>query len=266
MISIRMLRDVWAFRGFILESVKREFRSRYLGTQMGFLWTIIQPLAMIVIYTLVFARVMKPSLPGYESRFAYSIYLCAGILTWGFSSELLTRSVGIFVQNANLLKKVSMPKLSLPLIVILSSLVHFAIVMVLFFGFLLLSGNFPGWSVLATVPVLVILIAFTIGLGILLGTINVFYRDVEQATGVLLQFWFWLTPIVYMTNTLPGALATFLEWNPIWPIIRAMHTIFLEGKFPDWISLLYPTILAMGFVYLGMFTFWKLNGEIVDEL
>lgn len=266
MISVRMLRDVWAFRGFILASVKREFRARYLGTQFGFLWAIIQPLAMITVYTLVFARLMKPSLPGYNIPFAYSIYLCAGILTWGFFAELLNRSIGVFVQNADLLKKVSLPKLSLPLIVVLSSLMNFVIVMGLFSGFLALNNTFPGWSMAAVIPVIIILIAFTTGLGVLLGTINVFYRDIEQTIGVALQFWFWLTPIVYVTKTLPGALESVLQWNPIWPIIRAMHTIFLEARSPDWSDLLYPAGLAVGLLYLGLFAFWRLNGEIVDEL
>ncbi|HEX6795565.1 MAG TPA: ABC transporter permease, partial [Casimicrobiaceae bacterium] len=123
---IGMLRECWAFRDFILASVKRDFVSRYLGTQLGFFWAIAQPLAMIGIYTLVFARIMRPSLPGHDSPFAYSIYLCAGIVIWQLFSELLTRSVGVFVHNAGLLKKVSLPKLALPVIVALSALANFA--------------------------------------------------------------------------------------------------------------------------------------------
>ncbi|MGQ9750811.1 ABC transporter permease [Desulfosoma sp.] len=246
--------------------MKREFHLRYRNTQFGFLWTIIQPLATITIYTLLFAEIMKPSLPGHEYRFAYSIYLCAGVLTWGFFSELLGCSVGIFVQNANLLKKISFPKLCLPLVQILSSLINYVIVMAIFIAFLVLSGNFSGLPVLAAIPVIIILIAFSTGLGILLGTINVFYRDVEQTLGIVLQFWFWLTPIVYVTKTLPSFAATFLKWNPLWPVIDAMHTIFLDGRFPDWMSLIYPASFALGLVCLGMFAFWRLNGEIVDEL
>jgi lipopolysaccharide transport system permease protein len=266
MISIGMFREVWYFRSFVIESVKREFISRYTGTQLGSLWAIIQPLAMILIYTLVFANVMKPSLPGYKSRFAYSIYLCAGVLPWGFFSEILTRSVGVFIQNANLLKKVSFPKLTLPLVVIFSTLTHFTIVMVLYLGFLFLTGNLPGWPVLAAIPVLIILIGFAVGLGILCGTINVFYRDVQQAIGIVLQFWFWLTPIVYVSKILPAFVTTILQWNPMWPVINAMQTIFLEGCLPDWKSLIYPSLLAVAFLFLGMFAFWKLQGEIVDEL
>src|SRR5436190_9516483 len=100
-----MLRECWEFRGFILASVKRDFVSRYLGTQLAFFWAVTQPLAMILIYTLVFARIMKPVLPAQNFAFAYSIYLCAGMLVWQLFPDLLGRSVGIFVQNAALLKK-----------------------------------------------------------------------------------------------------------------------------------------------------------------
>lgn len=266
MISIGMLRDVWAFRDFVAANVKRDFHLKYRNTQFGFLWTILQPLSMILIYTLVFAAIMKPSLPGHSSRFAYSIYLCAGVLTWNFFSELLGRSVNIFVNHANTLKKVNFPKLCLPLIQVFSCLIDYAIVMALFLAFLLLSGNFPGLPVVAAIPVMVIVCAFSTGLGVLLGTINVFYRDVGQTIGIVLQFWFWLTPIVYATKTLPPYAAAFLSWNPMWPLIDAMHIIFLDGRFPDWRSFIYPGILSAALVYLGIYAFWKLGGEIVDEL
>src|SRR5207248_9312742 len=90
-----MLRECWQFRGFIVESVRREFVSRYLGTQFGLFWALAQPLVMILIYTVVFATVMRPALPGHESRFAYSIYLCAGLLLWQLFADLLNRSIGI---------------------------------------------------------------------------------------------------------------------------------------------------------------------------
>lgn len=266
MISRASLREIWRFRGFIAESVKREFNSRYAGTQFGFLWSIFQPLAMILIYTLVFASIMKPSLPGHGSPFAYSVYLCSGVLTWGFFSELLGRSVGVFVQNANLLKKVSFPRLSLPLIVIFSALIHYIIVMTLFLAFLVVVGMFPGFVVLAALPILIILICFAVGLGVLCGTINVFYRDVEQTLGLVLQFWFWLTPIVYVNKTLPDMVVRILAWNPLWPLIRSMQSIFLEHHQPNWGSLVYPTLLATFFLVLGLYAFRRLSGEIVDEL
>jgi lipopolysaccharide transport system permease protein len=261
-----MLRECWDFRGFILASVKRDFVSRYLGTQLGFFWAVAQPLALILIYTLVFSQIMKPVLPDHNSKFAYSIYLCAGILIWQLFSDLLTRSVGIFVHNAGLLKKVNLPKLALPIVVTLSGLANFAVIVILFMGFLLVIGAFPAGAILAMVPVLLLVVAFALGLGVLLGTINVFYRDVEQSTTMLLQFWFWLTPIVYPGRTLPDFFASVLAWNPMWPIVSFAQTIFLEDRVPDWSLLIYPTVVAMALVGLGLVAFRKLSGEIVDEL
>jgi len=261
-----MLRECWAFRGFILASVKRDFVSRYLGTQLGFFWAIAQPLALILIYTLVFARIMKPALPGHASPFAYSIYLCAGIVIWQLFSDLLNRSVGVFVHNANLLKKVNLPKLALPIVATLSALSNFAVVAILFVGFLLVIDAFPAASILAFVPLVVLVVAFAVGLGVLLGTINVFYRDVEQATTMLLQFWFWLTPIVYPGRTLPDFVASALAWNPLWPVVHFAQTIFVEDRVPPWSSLAYPAIVAVALLLLGLFAFRNLSGEIVDEL
>ena len=261
-----MLRECWDFRGFILASVKRDFVSRYLGTQLGFFWAIAQPLAMILIYSVVFSRIMKPALPGHDSPFAYSIYLCAGILVWQLFSDLLNRSVGVFVHNATLLKKVNLPKIALPIVVALSGLSNFAILLALFLAFMLVISAFPFPAVLALLPVLVLVVAFALGLGVLLGTINVFYRDIEQSTSMLLQFWFWLTPIVYPGRTLPGIFADVLAWNPMRPIVSFTQTIFLDGRIPPWSGLIYPAIVACALLVLAMFAFRKLSGEIVDEL
>jgi lipopolysaccharide transport system permease protein len=261
-----MLRECWNFRGFIAASVKRDFVSRYLGTQLGWFWAIAQPLALILVYTLVFAEIMRPSLPGHDSRFAYSIYLCAGILLWQLFSDLLNRSVGVFVQNAGLLKKVNLPKLALPVIVALSGLMNFAVVSALFVAFLVVIGSFPWPAILAMVPVVILVVALAMGLGVLLGTVNVFYRDVEQSTSIVLQFWFWLTPIVYPARALPGAFADVLEWNPFWPIVTFAQTVLLDNQIPPWASLGYPTFVAAAFLLSGLVAFRRLSAEIVDEL
>ncbi len=261
-----LLRECWAFRGFILASVKREFVSRYLGTNLGFFWAVAQPLAMILIYTVVLAEIMKPALPGHATRFAYSIYLCAGIIIWQLFNDLLNRSVGIFVHNANLLKKVNLPKLAFPIVVALSGLTNFAVIFALFLGFLLVIGALPGISMLAMIPVVLLVVGFALGLGVLLGTVNVFYRDIEQSTSMLLQFWFWLTPIVYPGRALPGLAADLLAWNPMWPIVSFAQTIFLENRVPPWSTLTYPAVVTAIFLTLGLIAFRRLSGEIVDEL
>jgi lipopolysaccharide transport system permease protein len=264
--AVGMLRGAWEHRGFIAASVKREFASRYLGTQLGLFWAVAQPLALIAVYTVVFAEIMKPVLPGHDSRFAYGIFLTSGIVLWGLFSELLSRLIGVFVQNANILKKVSVPKVTLPIVAVLNALLHFGIVVALFLGFLSLVGTWPGRAVVALVPVVAITVALALGLGVLLATVNVFYRDIEHSMALILNFWFWLTPIVYPSRALPDAWKAVLDWNPIAPLVRAVQAVFLDAHFPDWACLAYPAGLAVVLLVAGGAAFARLSGEIVDEL
>ncbi|HUR89848.1 MAG TPA: ABC transporter permease [Ramlibacter sp.] len=264
--SARLLRALWAYRGFIAGSVQREFQSRYQNSVLGAVWTVLQPLALIVVYTVVFATVMRARLPGIDNTFAYSIYLCAGVLTWELFSEITRRGQTVFIDNANLLKKLSFPRISLPVTVIAGSLVNFAIVFSLFTLFLLLTGNFPGLPFIAFVPVIAVLVLFAIGLGIALGILNVFFRDVGQFFTIALQFWFWLTPIVYPPGILPPRVQEWGWLNPMTPIITAMQQIFVLGRWPDWASLVPVFIVSLLLCAWGWGLFRRHSGELVDEL
>src|SRR5690554_3704117 len=134
---------LWRYRGFILGSVKREFQTKYRNSLLGAAWTIISPLAMIIVYTVIFSQIMRAKLPGIDTVFAYSIYLCAGVLTWGLFAEITGRAQNIFIENANLIKKLNFPRLCLPISIVLNALLNFSIIAGLFTIFLLLSGNFP---------------------------------------------------------------------------------------------------------------------------
>ena len=261
-----MLRALWAYRGFIIGSVKREFQSKYRNSLLGAAWTVLNPLAMIVVYTLIFTEIMKAKLPGVDSTFAYSIYLCAGMLTWGLFAEIVGRGQNVFLDNANLLKKLSFPRLCLPVIVVANAGVNFAIVIGLFAAFLVLSGNFPGWPALALIPVLALLVVFSIGLGITLGVLNVFFRDVGQFFGIFLSFWFWLTPIIYPVSVLPEDLQAYMDFNPMYPLMSAFQVILVKGQWPDWISLWPVVVLALILCVVGFGLFRRHAGEMVDEL
>lgn len=260
------LRSLWYYRGFILGSVKREFQSKYTNSMLGIAWTFIQPLAMIIVYTVIFSQIMKSRLPGVESTFGYSIYLCAGVITWGFFAEVVGRAQNVFIDNANILKKLSFPRLCLPIILILSSGLNFAIIFGLFIVFTVLTGNFPGWSIFLILPVLAIQIMFSIGLGITLGVLNVFFRDIGQLFAVILQFWFWLTPIVYPASILPSTAQLLTKFNPMSPVIAAYQNIMVHDQPPDWLSLLPTTIIGVLLCVWGLRLFQKHSGEIVDEL
>ena len=263
---VGMLKPLWAYRGFILGSVKREFQSKYRNSLLGAAWNVIQPLAMIVVYTVIFSQVMQTRLPGVDSTFAYSIYLCAGIITWGLFAEITGRAQNIFLENANLLKKLSFPRLCLPVTVVANAGLNFAIVFALFSAFLLITGSFPGWAYLALIPLLIIQVAFAIGLGITLGVLNVFFRDVGQLFGVVLQFWFWLTPIVYPMTILPESMRTLMDYNPMAGLVAGYQTILVNGQWPQWQSLWLVTVLAVLLCVLGIRLFRKHAGEMVDEL
>jgi lipopolysaccharide transport system permease protein len=264
---MQMFRALWAYRSFILTSVMREFHGRYRNTLFGALWSVAGPLSMIVIYTLVFSQLMSSSVPGYEKTpFAFSIYLCAGVITWGLLAEMLGRLNEVFTQNGNLIKKASFPRACLPAIAALSGLLNFGIIFGLYLAFLLIIDHFPGWPILAALPVLALQILFCLGLGVILGTLNVFFRDVGQLTQVVLQFWFWLTPIVYTPSILPEGVKHVLTFNPAYPLISAYQTIFLEQKWPDWSSLAGVTLLTAVLLILAARLFLSRVGELVDEL
>jgi lipopolysaccharide transport system permease protein len=144
-----MLRSIWTYRGFILGSVKREFQSKYRNSMLGAAWTVLNPLAMIIIYTVIFSQIMRAKLPGIDSTFAYSIYLCAGVLIWGLFAEITGRCQNIFLENANLIKKLSFPRICLPTIVVLSSGLNFSISFGLFTVLIDKNFLFVGGSILS---------------------------------------------------------------------------------------------------------------------
>jgi len=266
MVALSMLRGIWKYRGFILGTVRREFQIAYRNSLLGATWTILNPLAMIVVYTMIFSQVMQTRLAGNDSSFAYSIYLCAGVLTWGLFAEITSRGQNVFIEYANLIKKISFPRICLPLIVVLNASLNFAIIFGLFSIFLVMSGHFPGWIFLSIFPVLAVQIIFSIGLGIILGVLNVFFRDVGQLFSILLQFWFWLTPIVYPSSVLPEGVRSLLVWNPMYPLVSSYQSILIYSSPPRWKDLLPVLVLATMLCILAMYLFRRRAGEMVDEL
>ncbi|MEJ5150766.1 ABC transporter permease [Comamonas sp. MYb396] len=267
MLKLSMIRALWTYRGFIWSSVMREFHGKYRESLLGAFWSVANPLTMIIIYTVVFGQLMRSTLPGHEQTpFAFSIYLCAGVITWGLFGEMLGRLNSVFLEHGNLIKKSNFPRICLPAIVTASALINFAIIFALYLVFLAIIGHWPGIALLAFIPLLALQILFTLGLGIFLGTLNVFFRDVGQLTGVVLQFWFWLTPIVYTLPALPGKVRDLMMLNPMQPLIAAYQQIFLDKTIPAVGPLLPLIALTAIFLVLGAVFFISRVGEMVDEL
>ncbi|MBM4265518.1 MAG: ABC transporter permease [Deltaproteobacteria bacterium] len=261
-----MLAGLWRYRSFILSMVRREFEARYLGSALGSVWAILNPLAMIFIYTVIFGQVMRSRLPGVEDGTSYGIFLCAGVLTWNMFAEILQRSVSVFVEQGNLLKKMTFPRAALPAIVVLSATLNFAIVMGLLLLVLLLLGRFPGWSLLGFLPLLAVQQSVAVGFGVGLGVLNVFFRDVGHVVAILLQFWFWFTPIIYPLSILSDRLRPLLRLNPMTDLVAGYQGILLHGEWPFWLAYLPHVVLAVAALLVGRLVFRRLAAEMTDYL
>jgi lipopolysaccharide transport system permease protein len=260
------LHALWAYRGFVVGMVVRDFRGRYFGSALGAAWAILNPLAQIAVYTVVFSQVMRAKLPGVTDGLGYSLYLCAGLLPWAYLVEILTRSQVVFLEQANLLKKVSFPRITLPAYVFLSATLNFAIVWGLFLLFLLASGRWPGWVLLGLIPLLVLQQVFAGALGVFLGVINVFFRDVAHMVGLALPFLFWLTPVAYPIDIVPEGVRRLIALNPVYPLIASYQGIVVEHRWPVWIDLWPVAAVAVAAVIAGDLAFRRLSRLMVDEL
>ena len=262
----RIFLAVWAYRFFIISSIKTEFRSRFVRSKFGGLWMVLHPLALVLIYALILSQIMTAKLPGVATQYAYPIYILAGMVGWTLFSEIFGRSLTVFIDNGNLIKKMAFPKLALPLITIGSAFVNFLLLFVMMFVVFGFLGHLP-FHALHWLPLLVVLtIGLAVGMGLFFGILNVFIRDIGQVMNIVLQFWFWLTPIVYMMSIVPEKYHWLFMYNPMTGITMGYQNILLYDKSPDLSLLIYPSIFAFVFLVLAMIIFKKANEEMADVL
>ncbi|WP_250628530.1 ABC transporter permease [Pinirhizobacter soli] len=261
-----MLLAIWRYRHFILSSIRNDLRSRFARSKLGALWMILQPLAQVAIYSLVLSRIMSAKLPGIDSRYAYSLYLLSGMLAWSLFSEIVSRSLTVFVDNASMLKKIVFPRVCLPLIVVGSALVNNLLLLVVTVIVFALLGEFPGTAAFWIPALMVCGVAFALGLGLLLGVLNVFVRDINQFMQVILQLWFWLTPIVYMTTIIPPALMSWMRLNPMYWIVTEYQGVLVYGRGPEFMSLLPILVSSLVLLVVGLLLFRKAAPDMVDVL
>ena len=261
-----MLLAIWHYRHFILTSIRNDLRTRFARSKLGATWAILQPLAQGAIYALVLGRILGSKLPDTNNKYAYVVYLLGGLLGWTLFAELITRCLTIFVDNASLLKKMVFPRICLPLIVSGSCLLNNLFLLVATIGIFIVVGNPPGWMWLWLPVLIVITLVFSLALGLILGVLNVFVRDVAQVMNVILQLWFWLTPIVYVVNILPGTFATMLRLNPMYAITSSYQQVLLWGHPPHLRSLAVIFVASVVMLVLAMGLFRRASPDMVDVL
>ncbi len=257
---------IWNFRHFIISSVKSEILGRFARSKIGALWMILHPLAMALIYVLVLSEVLGAKIGGIENKAAYAIYLMAGISAWGLFSEISLRSLNVFIEYGSALKKIMFPRICLPVIVWLGASINHLILLVVIFFIFILYGHMPTIHWLALPLGFLLLSAFGLGVGILTGVLNVFSRDVGQFMTVVFNLWFWLTPIVYTKEILPDAIAPFMQLNPLVAFVAIYQDAMLYHRWPNWTSLIGPSILVVVIMTLAMIAFRRASPELVDAL
>ncbi|MFK7823691.1 MAG: ABC transporter permease [Oligoflexales bacterium] len=251
----------------IWDLIKRDFKMRYLGSMMGSYWNLIHPIAMIAIYTLVFAKVMKIRLGGQTaSPYEFTVYLCAGLLPWNAFQEVILRGSTQFHENANFIKKIAFPKEIIQSIATGSATIIFLFSMTLYFALILFSGHGFSSSILV-LPILIFLqMILASGLGMILGVFNVFLRDVQQMLNIVFQLWFWLTPIVYSLKQMPAIYRNLFYLNPFYHFVRSYQLILVEKQYPELNSLIICGILALVFYTLGASILNHFQNQISDEI
>jgi ABC-type polysaccharide/polyol phosphate export permease len=227
-----LLSALFQYRRLIWRHAVADLRHRYAGTGMGIFWNILHPLGLIAIFSLVFSTIMKPQLPGQSGRFAYTIYLCAGFFPWLAFSDCVTRGCNCFVTHANYLKKLPIPEQVFVAQNAVTSTLGLLINFALLLALAALLGFYPGWRwLLLPIPLLLLQTA-GFGIGLILGTLNAFFRDVGEWTAIVLQMVMWTVPIVYLASILPARAQSALRWHPLMPPLSAVRDLFLNGRTP----------------------------------
>jgi lipopolysaccharide transport system permease protein len=266
---IKILRTTFNHRQLSIDLIKRDLKLRYLGSILGRYWNILHPLAMILIYTVIFSQVMGAKIGGLarDNPYGYTIYLCAALLPWNAFTELVNRTTTVFLDNSHFIKKVSFPHEIIHSIPFGTSLISYVIA--LFFYLIMLFGiGYPmNWQALALVPIIFLLqSAFAIGLGFYFSVFQVFFRDTQQIVGIVFQIWFWGTPIVYMIENISAKLQFIFYLNPFWYFANMYHDIFVGQSLPDLRDLLVATGLAAFFFVSGAEFLKRFMNDIPDEI
>lgn len=268
-----MVKGLLSYRRFIWHSAVAELRHRYAGTGLGVVWNVLHPLALIAVYSLVFTMLMQGRVGGAGAaggRFGYVLYLCSGLLPWLAFAECLTRGAGAFTENATYLRKLPIPEQVFVARAAASATLGLAISFVLLLVISLALGLRPTWHWLLLPVALASMQVLGFGLGLLCGTLNVFFRDVGQLLGVALQVVLWTVPIVYVLDdtVLPPWFIAALRWHPLYPPLEALRVWFLgmPGRMTPgamWAGMLaWPAAASLA----GGVVFNRLRREIRDVL
>lgn len=246
---------------------RQDLVDRYAGSILGAAWTFIMPLVNILIFTLVFSRIMGMRLGelGVElGEYSYSVYLVIGVLAWNLFANTLSRVTHVFHDKAAIIGKVNVSLFALPLYILFSELVVYLIASSFFIIFLLAIGFDFTWHWLWWPVVLLVQQTLAYAIGIIFATLSVFIRDIKEFVSVLTQLWFWLTPIVYVITILPEKLKPLFLLNPFYHIVNALRDALMNQSSPALLPLAVLMTFAILLLVFGLWLGQRLERDIRD--
>ena len=256
----------FSYSDYIFNSVVKEFTQKYRNSLLGSLWVIIYPVVLVLIYTIIFSNILSSKFSFFDHKYSYSIYLCSGIIIWNYFSELLMKTINIFLDNSEILKKVSVPRFLFLIIITIASTLNHLIMLVIFIVFLFIIGFLNNISIADYLYVYIVTTFLALSLGFFLSMFNVFYRDIGHFMNVFIQLWFWATPIVYVSDLIPSSLMFLMNLNPLYKIVEGYHQIFFLKNSIDWLSFTHHIFLILLLILSSLFLYKKTITDILDEI
>lgn len=260
-------REIWHYRDLLLMLLKRDFITFYKQTILGPIWFFVQPILTTLIYVVLFGQVAKLSTDGLPQM---AFYL-AGITIWNYFSDVLSKTSSVFQSNASIFGKVYFPRLIMPLSIVFSGLMRFAIQFGLFIGVVLYytfvkEELHPNLWVLAT-PLLILLMAgFALGLGMIFSSMTTKYKDLSFLLAFGIQLFMYATPVVYPISAMPEKFRWFVNANPLTGVFECFRYGYLGAGHFDPSSLWYTTVFVIVLLFLGVITFNKVEKSFMDTV
>lgn len=252
--------ELYRYRDLIKALVARDLKVRYRRSAIGFLWTMLQPLLMMLVLRTVFSSLFQAQSAEVPNN--YAVYAMSGILFWNFFSQSIVASMNSLRGNAGLLEKLPVPKAVFPLSTVISGLINLVLALVPLFGILIATGH-PLRPALLFLPVAILLVAlFTLGAGLLLSPLAVFFSDVVELIGVMLTLMMYLTPVFYPKDIVPEHYRWIVRFNPIRSILEVFRDPIYQGEIPPLSHLTVSVVIVLLVLAVGGFVFRRSSDRI----
>lgn len=244
----------------IYNMVGRNLKVKYRRSVLGVFWTLLSPLSLVGIYYFAFKIVMKVETPHYLA------YLVSGILPWSFFSQTVVEGMESISSNSALVSKIPVPLQAFPLIAVVTNLVTLMLAVPIMLGVSLLSGAPIGWSII-TLPFLLLIIALSCyGVSMILALLYIFLQDLKHIAGIMLQLWFYATPVLYHVEMVPQPYKWMIYLNPVGTAFVAVHQVLTEGRWPSVVDVGCAVAWSLLLVFIALLTFKSVHKSVAENL